>query len=106
MAWYDVVSKYRRTRLGPFWSILLTAISVACMAALGAKLFKQPLKSFLPYVACGMVVWAYISSLIMESCNVFLISANSIQNVKLPLFSFILEVYECSLGILFYLLIA
>ncbi len=93
MAWYDVVSKYRRTKLGPIWSIIITAVSIVCMAVLGSILFKQPIENFLPYVACGMVVWTYISSIILDSCNVFLNNASLIQNVRLPLFAFILRMF-------------
>lgn len=93
MSWYDVVSKYRRTRLGPFWSIIITAVSIGCMACLGSVLFKQPLKQFLPYVACGMVVWAYLNTIILDSCNVFITASSSIQNVRLPLMSFVLRMF-------------
>lgn len=113
MAWHDVVSKYRRTSLGPFWSIIITAISIFCMGTLGAILFKINIKEFLSYVACGMIVWTYISSIILESCGVFLQNANIIQNVRLPLLTFTLRMFLRnsilflhSLVILFIILIA
>lgn len=66
LGYYDVMAKYKRTYLGPIWSIIITIVSIGCMAFLGAALFKSNLKNFLPYVACGIVIWVYLSSLILE----------------------------------------
>jgi len=93
LAWHDIVSKYRRTTLGPLWSILITASSIICMSVLGSILFKINLKDFLPHVACGMVIWTFISSIIIESCLVFIGQAGLIQNIKLPLLSFVLRMF-------------
>jgi lipopolysaccharide transport system permease protein len=93
LAWYDVVAKYRRTSLGPFWSIIITAVSILCMAGLGSILFKINIREFLPYVACGMVVWAYMNAIIMDSCGVFLQSASLLQNVRLPILAFTFRMF-------------
>jgi ABC-type polysaccharide/polyol phosphate export permease len=93
LAWQDVLAKYRRTTLGPIWAIIISAVSILCMSVLGAILFKTNLRDFLPHVACGMVIWTFISSIILESCSVFLSYAGLIQNVKLPLLAFILRMF-------------
>lgn len=93
LAWNDVTAKYRRTTLGPLWAIIITAVSILCMSVLGAVLFKVNLRDFLPHVACGMVIWGFISAVVMESCAVFITYAGLIQNVKLPLLSFVLRMF-------------
>lgn len=93
LAWNDIIAKYRRTTLGPFWIIAVTFVSIGCMAVLGSILFKTNLKEFLPHVACGMVVWGYIGALIMESCGVFIGQAGIIQNVRLPVLAFVLRMF-------------
>ncbi len=93
LAWQDIVSKYKRTTLGPFWSIAVTLVSISCMSGLGVLLFKVSLVEFLPHVACGMVVWAFLSSLIIDSCTVFISQAHIIQNAKLPVLAFIYRMF-------------
>jgi len=93
LSWYDVISKYRRTTLGPFWMIIMTFITIFGMALLCARLFKVKVSDFLPYVACGMIVWGYITSIIIESCSVFLAQAPLIQNTQPPLLTYGLRLF-------------
>lgn len=93
MSWYDIVSKYRRTTLGPLWSIIITFISIVCMSVVGALLFKVNLREFLPYVAAGMVTWSYVTYIINDSCSIFIHQTWALQNVKLPILSFSLRLF-------------
>ncbi len=88
LAWIDIVLRYRRTKLGPFWLVIVSFISIGCIATLGSLLFRTKLGTFFPYVACGMVVWTYMSTIIMESCTVFISQAGIIRHVNVPLISF------------------
>ena len=87
MSWWDIKVKYRRTVLGPFWLVITMFISISCMSVLGAFLFKIDMKQLFPYVACGIVVWAFLSSLIMESCNLFISYAWMLSNLNLNIMS-------------------
>lgn len=93
LGWFDVLSKYRRTTLGPLWSIVMTGISILCMSVVGSLLFKANIRDFFPHVACGMITWGYLSAIIAESCTTFTSYSNIIQNVKLPLISFVLRAF-------------
>lgn len=93
LAWHDVVAKYRRTTLGPVWAIVITAVSILCMSVLGSILFKTNLRDFLPHVACGMVVWTFINSIILESCSIFVSQSGLIQNVKVSLLALVLRMF-------------
>ncbi len=93
LAWNDIAAKYRRTTLGPFWIIMVTFVSIACMAVLGSLLFKVSLREFLPHVACGMVVWGFLNTLILECCTVFTSYNHILQNTKLPVLAFVLRIF-------------
>ncbi len=81
----DIKQRYRRSVLGPFWLTLSTGIMVAALGFLYAELFHQPVAEYLPFVAVGMIVWLFVSSMINESCFVFSESERMIKQIKLPL---------------------
>ena len=93
MAWSDIRLRYQRTVLGPFWMVLVSFISIICIAVLGSLLFKVKFSNFFPYVASGMVIWSFISLTITESCMVFLGQMGLIKNVNVPLVSFCLRMF-------------
>lgn len=93
MAWIDIRLRYQRTVLGPFWMVLVSFISIVCIALLGSLLFKVRFSNFFPYVASGMVIWSFISMTITESCMVFLNQMGLIKNVNVPLISFCLRMF-------------
>lgn len=93
MAWSDIKLRYQRTVIGPFWMVLVSFISIVCIAALGSMLFRVKFSHFFPYVACGMVMWQYVSLMITESGMVFLAQIGLIKNVNVSLISFTLRMF-------------
>lgn len=85
LGWQDIRQRYRRSVLGPFWLTISTAIMVGALGFVYSGLFKQPLSEYLPYVGVGMIVWALISSVANESCNVFPAAEGMIKQIRLPL---------------------
>lgn len=83
LGWHDIRSKYRRTILGPLWIILVNLITILCFTVIGGALFNQDIKGFLPHVAAGMFVWAFIGSILGESCNNFITNAHILQNLNI-----------------------
>lgn len=76
----DIQLRYRRSTLGPFWITISMAISVYCMGFLYGHLFKVQLEQYFPYLASGIISWAYLSVLILEGVNAFLDSEGYIKN--------------------------
>jgi ABC-type polysaccharide/polyol phosphate export permease len=84
LAWQEVKTRYRRSLLGPLWLTISTAVMVCAMGPLYGRLFNQPLAEYFAYLAISLVVWQLISSLLMESCQVFISSESFIKQIKLP----------------------
>src|SRR5277367_4257931 len=78
LAWHDIRQRYRRSVLGPFWFTLSTVIMVTVLGTLYSTLFKQDIRTYLPYLASGLVIWQYLSSCILEGCSAFISNANLI----------------------------
>lgn len=84
LGWQDIRQRYRRSTLGPFWITLSLAMTVGGMGILYGKLFHQRLSEYFPYLTVGMVLWNFLSTVINESCVVFIHSEGIIKQVQLP----------------------
>ncbi len=101
LAFQDIRLRYRGSMLGPFWLTITTAIMVTAMGLVYAELFKINMRQYFPYIACGIVFWNFINTLIVDGCDAFLGSSGVIQQVKLP---FSVQVYRVVLRNLIVLL--
>lgn len=68
LAWFDVVLRYRRSMLGPWWITLSMGLLLLGLGPLYALLFDLPIREYLPYVTLGIVVWSLIASTLQDSC--------------------------------------
>jgi ABC-type polysaccharide/polyol phosphate export permease len=84
LAVQDIKLRYRGSVLGPFWLTISTLVMVIAMGFIYAHLFHTDTRSYLPYLALGLIVWQLISNLITEGCQTFLASEAVIQQVPIP----------------------
>ncbi len=85
LGWHDVRQRYKRSVLGPLWITLSMGITVAALGVLYARLFAQPIDTYLPFVALGFIVWGLISGLLLDACAVFVSAESYIRQIRLPL---------------------
>jgi ABC-type polysaccharide/polyol phosphate export permease len=85
LGWQDIKQRYRRSALGPFWLTISTAIMVVALGLVYSGLFNQPLEQYLPFIAVGLIVWTLISTIVNESCSVFIAAEGMIKQIRLPL---------------------
>lgn len=83
MATAELRRRYRRTLLGPFWTTLSLAVYIGSMGVVFSYLWKTDISTFLPYFSSGFICWALCSTIITESCSVF-VSADSLLR-QIPL---------------------
>ena len=84
MGWQDILLRYRRSMLGPFWLTISMGIMVAALGFLYGSLFKIPLDTYLPFLTLGFLVWTLISGLITDGCTALSASESFIKEVRLP----------------------
>jgi homopolymeric O-antigen transport system permease protein len=84
LAAQDIKLRYRGSILGPFWITVSTIVMVAVMGLLYARLFHTEVANYLPFLTVGLVVWQFVSIVVVEGCNTFLAVHNIIQQVRLP----------------------
>lgn len=94
--WYfiahqDIVARYRRTTFGPLWITLSTGISLIAMSVVWGMLFQMKVDRLMPYMAPGMVIWTFISSILMEGSTVLSNAQGTLKIIKISPLAFILS---------------
>ncbi|WP_229676071.1 galactan export ABC transporter permease subunit Wzm/RfbD [Hoyosella rhizosphaerae] len=72
LGWQDIKQRYRRSVIGPFWITIATGVQAVAMGLLYSVLLEVELRSFLPHVTVGLIVWAMIQGAIIDGAEVFI----------------------------------
>ncbi|WED78051.1 ABC transporter permease [Aeromonas allosaccharophila] len=91
MAWQEIVIRYRRSVLGPFWITASTAIYIIAISLIFSALFNQDIKHYLLYMTLGILTWNFMSQCIVESTDAFIANAGFIKQVPLQKSVFIYQ---------------
>jgi lipopolysaccharide transport system permease protein len=89
MGWMDIVRRYRRTTIGPFWTTLGVAAFVGASGFMYSGVFGQDLTDYLPYLTTGFTVWVPLSTFLNECSNAFPGAESTVKQTKLPYSLFI-----------------
>lgn len=84
MAGTDIAMRYRRSLLGPFWISLAMAAMVLTIGALYSDVLNQPYEAYVSYLGCGLLVWAFLSTVINDSCLIAIEAAHHLRSVNVP----------------------
>lgn len=71
-AWLDIISKYRRSRLGLLWMFIPPATTVLVIGNFYAEFAGRDPKTFMPYMGMGYMLWRFITQVIGETSSVML----------------------------------
>ena len=92
LGWNDIRSRYRRTMLGPFWTVLSTATLVGALGFVNAVLWNISISTYLPYFCAGYISWLLFQTIIIESCSSIIASESIVKVVRVPYSVFIFRV--------------
>ena len=85
LGWREILQRYRRSLLGPFWLTLTMAALIGGLGVTYSGLFDQPASSYIPYITLGFIAWGLISAILTDSCDVFILASAQIKQVSVPL---------------------
>jgi ABC-2 type transport system permease protein/lipopolysaccharide transport system permease protein len=91
LGWNDILQRYRRSLLGPFWLTASMAVMVISLGFVYSHLFNTPINDFLPYLCVGLLVWSFLSSFLIEGGVLFTGSESYIKQVRLPFSVYVLR---------------
>jgi lipopolysaccharide transport system permease protein len=89
---HDMVARYRRSWVGPFWLVLTTAIFVGAMTCVYSTLLHMATPDYVPFVTIGIVTWGFISATTNESVTTFVEAETYIRQVRINLFVYVFRV--------------
>jgi len=75
--------RYARSKLGQLWLMLSTAAMIAILTTVFALLFNQPISQLMPFVGIGVIMWNYLSQLLLECTSIFIGQPNLYRNQKM-----------------------
>lgn len=100
LGWQEILRRYRRALLGPFWITISMACLVFALGIVYGGLFGVELRTFLPHIAASFVVWLFFATTINEATNAFIGSEGMIKHGSLPMSTFVYRAIWSNLIIL------
>ena len=91
LGFLDILLKYRRSVIGPWWSSITTAILIVTLSFLWSKIFNLQISNYVPYFTTGYILWIFFSNVVLESCTVLNENALIIKQTNIPICSYILR---------------
>lgn len=84
LGWHDILYRYRRSLLGPFWFTANTAVTIVALGIVYSQILKMPARELMPYVCVGLLIWGFISAILHGAGEVFSGAESYIKQVRLP----------------------
>jgi ABC-2 type transport system permease protein len=85
LGWQDIKQRYRRSVLGPLWISISMGVIALGLGILYSLLFQTDIRTFLPHVAVGLLIWNFISGCILEGSEVFIANEGLIRFLPAPI---------------------
>lgn len=105
LGYQEIILKYRRSILGPWWSTSAIALMITMLSYLWSKIFGLSLEHYVPYFAIGYTLWLFFSTCITESCTLLYENSNIIKQTKVPIIAFSVKLLIKNLLIFFHNLV-
>ena len=81
----DLRLRFRRAALGIGWIFIQLAATVAALGTVYGTLLGQDMRTFLPFLAVGLVLWGFITASVVEGSQAFVASEGYIKQIGLPI---------------------
>jgi len=87
----NVKNRYRRTVFGPWWLTLQMVILIVGISIVFGHLLNADLRTFLPYVGLGYIVFMLLSGLTSTAAGVFIAGSSTLKSTRQPLSNLVLR---------------
>ncbi len=85
----DIGEGFRRTTLGPLWLLINYLLFLGILIVVMGRFADVP--NYPAYIASGLLVWLYISEILVEGCGIFTREEGFIKGTVLPLSIYVLR---------------
>lgn len=84
----DFKTKYKRSVLGVFWSLLYPLVTMLIMNFIFSNIFKFSVSNYPIYIFSGLLIWNYFNDVVSQSMMSVILNAQIIRKIYLPKFIF------------------
>lgn len=99
---FDLIKKYKRSILGPWWITLTTLILILSVAFIYSGIFQMNLDQYILNLSLNFIIWVFIRDCILESCNSLVESKFFLLNEKFNIIVLSLRVIYRNILIFFH----
>ena len=75
--------RYARSKLGQFWLILSNASMIGVLAGVWSLLWNQPVRDLAPFMGVSLLIWNYLSQVLIDCTTIFGIQAHLYRNQRM-----------------------
>lgn len=84
----DVVWRFRRTWLGPFWHTLGIAAFILGMGVVWGTILRADMTTYFRYLSASLIVWTLIASVITEGTGTIIGGQTTALSMRFPYIAF------------------
>ena len=84
LGWNDILQRYQRSFLGPFWLTASMGIIILVLGILYSNLFHTNIHDFLPFLCAGLLAWNLVAGFFTEGGTLFTSAEAYIKQIRLP----------------------
>jgi ABC-type polysaccharide/polyol phosphate export permease len=81
----DLRLRFRRSALGVGWIFIQLAVTLVALGVVYGNLLGQDMRTFVPFLAVGLVLWGFITASVVEGSQAFVASEGYIKQIGLPI---------------------
>lgn len=81
-AWLDTVCQYRRSKIGPLWETINIVVMVFGITVVSSAVIGGDAMTLAPYIGLGIVIWSFLSAVIVEGSTTFVRNSNYITSTN------------------------
>jgi len=89
----DLSAGFRRSTLGIGWIFVNFGVTILAVGVVYGALLGQNVRSFLPFLASGLLVWTYVTSSIVEGSAAFVASEGYIKQIGISPFIYVFRFF-------------
>ncbi|MEN1925978.1 ABC transporter permease [Luteimonas sp. MJ293] len=90
-SWLDIITRYRRTRLGLLWIVIPTAVFVAAIGQVYSIVMGHDPEFYLPYLAIGYLLFRFMTQCLSESGSILRTHKSFIMDGRVRMTDYVLR---------------
>ncbi len=88
----DIRMRYIGTMIGPWWITLSLCMLIGAFSLVYGRLLHQSLPEYIPFLTAGLLVWTFIATVLVDSCDMFMNAREYLNTLSLPYSLFLYRV--------------